>query len=405
MVSDFKNNTIKIYSPSYYFFDETKPIVNVLLKSGLGLEYTHALNQKKKCLSWHTSLDYYYGGIDLKSSTLEPNIGEAISREVFFVNFGIDQKLVQFQKLRITWFGEINGRFGNELIYGGSAGLNWAQIPRDNYDIGFSSGLSINYRFKFGLTFSFNLKQSFYYFVYNDYKLLWYVHPQRNLINLNLGLGWNFGKKPPSVNHSQEPSTLKDESVVHSSSQSILVNMPIYYFYDNTELNIPIGFGLIYSYRFNQRKIGLHISIDYVKNKNQFNPLVYGSVLSRELLFFGAGIDKEILESRNLQIDIFGEFNGRFGSELYQTGYVFLNSDNKYEMQWEELSKNVLDFGTSTGLSISYKFKFGLRLNLIAKQSTYYYLHDYKKLSNIIKPSRNLISLSMGVGWNFGRGK
>jgi len=189
--SSFKTNSLEIYCPTYYFYDNMNFAISPPLV--FGLSYSNYKREGK--FGFHVSTDFYSRTIPTSDYT--PVLGDVLSRDAFFVSFGLDKFILKKNKFILTAFGEVNFRGGNEIFYAGGSVYVWSQVPRDFIDFGASLGSKITYRFKFGLTLSLSLKESFYFYRKDSGVEGWSFDngTPRNVLNLNYALGWNFGRK------------------------------------------------------------------------------------------------------------------------------------------------------------------------------------------------------------------
>lgn len=186
--SNFKTNTVSLYYPTYFFFDNISYGLEHPLEN-IGVYFQRFKTERK--IGWHVSVDHYGYTGNLPSPLY---LGNVYDRDIAFLSLGLDSRLITKGNLALRWYGEFNHRLGYEYYYAGGSGINWSSAQRKLIDFGLSIGTKFSYRFPFGLVASISVKQSFYYYRFDRGVDYWTFEDgsPRNVLNLNFGVGWNF---------------------------------------------------------------------------------------------------------------------------------------------------------------------------------------------------------------------
>ncbi|MEZ4923906.1 MAG: hypothetical protein R2780_12095 [Crocinitomicaceae bacterium] len=172
------------------------------------------------------------------------------------------------------------------------------------------------------------------------------------------------------------------------------------YFFDNILPNPAkhaFNFGLCYEHYRPTAKLGWHGSVQgYWYNAELPSPIYLGSTLERQVIFFSIGLDKQLISRQNLRLNWFGEFNHRLGNDAVYGGGSGIS--------FTYIRRKLIDFGLSIGSNLTYRFPFGMTTSISVKQSFYYFRFDRGHETWTFEDGtpRNVISLSLGIGWNFG---
>jgi len=189
---------VKVYHPTYYFFDDIK----CHLSKDIGFSYT--LCKPDKGTSLKLSFDTYHF-TDNRWSLIEQNIPSYLdSRNFNFISLGLDKALIKSDKVDFSWFGEVNGRFGKDFFWTGPKNIfntdEGMFIERKSLDFGLSAGIELSYELPYNFVTSLSAKQSYYYLstyeknteLLSTYQFFYDSGSPKFNINFNLNIGYSF---------------------------------------------------------------------------------------------------------------------------------------------------------------------------------------------------------------------